>query len=381
MKRGVSGFVGGRLRIARELRGIDRASSLADLIDVSRQVVSQYELGQARPTPEQLERIARALNVPVGFFLKPLPRLERGVPFFRSMKAAHVGDRARAGALLVVLSDVTEHLLEFVELPPPDLPRPALPGGFRMWSDEQIEVAAQDVRRAMGVRGGPLPNLVLLMEHRGVMIGRDYLAERELDGLSDWIGDRPYVLLNTTKSPARSRLDLSHELGHLTMHRSVDEATLADPRSFDLLERQAYRFARALLLPASEFAYQVVSGSLDELVAMKSRWQVSVGAMIYRIGDLGLLSKEAVTALWRKHRRAGWHVAEPLEDAVRLERPTLLKSSAELVRDEAGIPATDIIDQSMIPTSDFLRLSGLADDFLDSSLPANVVRLQARSGW
>lgn len=379
MKRGISTFVGMRLRLARELRGIASASALADLLGVSRQVVSQYESAQARPTPEQLERIASTLNVPISFFLKPMPQTEGQVPFFRSMAASVALDRRRARALLIVLADITEHLLEYIEFPEPDLPRRLLSGNFRLWSNDQIEVVAADARRMIGVRSGPLPNLTILLEHRGVVIGRDYLAERELDGLSNWLNRRPFVLLNTTKSAARSRMDLAHEFGHLVLHQGIDPAVFEDPRSFKAIEQQAFRFAGALLLPRDEFAFEIITGSLDELVAMKARWQVSVGVMIHRIQDLELLPSPAVESLWRKYRRSGWHVKEPLEDAVRPEVPTILRSSTELLRDEGGVPAGDIVDQSGVPAIEFLRLLELSADFLASSLPSNVVRLHDRT--
>ncbi|MDP9353869.1 MAG: XRE family transcriptional regulator [Chloroflexota bacterium] len=379
MKRGIASFVGARLRLARELRSIASASSLADMLEVSRQLVSQYETGKARPTPEQLERIATTLNVPVGFFLKPVPEAEGQQPFFRSMAASVAVERRRARALLVLLADIADHLLEFVELPVPDLPRKALPGSFRLWSDEQVETVAADIRRALGVRSGPLPNLTVLLEHRGAVIGRDHLADRELEGLSNWLNGRPFVLLNTTKSPARSRLDLAHELGHLVLHPGVDSAVFDDARAFKLIERQAFRFGGALLLPREEFEFEIVTGSLDELLGMKARWQVSVGAMIYRIQDLGVLPAATVASLWRRYRRSGWHVKEPLEDAVRLEQPTVLKSSMELLRDQGGMLAGDIVEQSNAPGIDLLRLAGLGSDFLASSLPSNVVRLHERA--
>ena len=213
----------------------------------------------------------------------------------------------------------------------------------------------------------------------GVIIARDYLADRELDGLSGWINGRPFVLLNNTKSAARSRLDLAHEFGHLALHRDVDPAAMADKPTRNLIEKQAFQFARALLLPRDEFPYDIGSGALEELLALKSRWQVSIAALIYRIDDLGLLPKATTDAMWRKRARHGWQVKEPLEDAVRLETPTILKSSNEVLRDQGELAAEDIIARSGLPTVDYLRLCDLDSDFIQASMPANVIRLVDRS--
>ena len=57
MRSGTPRFVGGRLRQAREARGVS-ASALAALLGVSRQAVSQYERGPETPSPAVMHRIA-----------------------------------------------------------------------------------------------------------------------------------------------------------------------------------------------------------------------------------------------------------------------------------------------------------------------------------
>jgi Zn-dependent peptidase ImmA (M78 family)/transcriptional regulator with XRE-family HTH domain len=378
MKHGNTAFVGARLRVARELRRIGSATALAEELLVSKSLISQYETGSAKPPLAQLERIASKLGMPIGFFFKPMPDAQGQAPFFRSMASAVDVERGRARSLLTLLSDVTEYILEYVELPDPSLPQHMLPGTFRLWSSSQIEMAAAQVRKALGVRSGPLPNLTILLEHRGVVVARDFLADRELDGLSNWLNGRPFALVNNTKSPARSRTDLAHELGHLVLHTGVNPSVFDDKQAFKLLEKQAFRFAGALLLPRDEFAFEVVDGTMDELIAMKPRWQASIGQMIHRIEDLDLLSPAAHQYLWRKYRRSGWHLHEPLEDAVRLEMPTLLRSSSLVLRDEGGVPGTDIVEQAGVPSEDFLRLAGLDRDFTEERLPPNLIRLQDR---
>lgn len=377
MTRGIPGFVGGRLRIARELRGVTTASALADMIGVSRQAVSLYENDRSSPTEVQLERIARTLDMPISFFLLRIPDSEGSQPFFRSLSSSVAADRARAGSLHVILSDITRFLLEYVEMPLPSIPKLPVIGTFRNWSIDQIEIAAEAVRKWLGVNSGPLPNLLNLLEHQGFAVGRERLADRELDGLSSWLDGRPYILLHSGKSAARSRLDLAHELGHLILHRGVDRAAIEDRKTFQLLEKQAFRFGSALLLPSEEFSNDLYRCTPDEFVALKPRWQVSAAAMVFRATDLGILSGDQATSMWRRFQRSGWKVREPLEDVVAQEVPTLLKSAAVLLRDSGYMGGPEIIERACVPKSEFLSLTGLPADFAERPEQSRIVQLRS----
>lgn len=81
MRPGTPGFVGERLRQAREARGLSVAA-LAEIVSVSRQQISQYENGVNTPHPETLLKIAKGLNLPLLFFQKPMPPRETGVIFW-----------------------------------------------------------------------------------------------------------------------------------------------------------------------------------------------------------------------------------------------------------------------------------------------------------
>ena len=96
MSTGISRFVGLRLKEAREARGLT-VSSLADLIGVTRQAVSQYENGQVAPSANTMSQITRTLNIPLGFFLEPVaPDEATSSVFYRSMSATTKSARARA---------------------------------------------------------------------------------------------------------------------------------------------------------------------------------------------------------------------------------------------------------------------------------------------
>ena len=67
---GSPGFVGNRLREAREARQMT-AATLAELIGVTPAGISVYERGHNTPSPDVLNRIAKALRFKTAFFFRP----------------------------------------------------------------------------------------------------------------------------------------------------------------------------------------------------------------------------------------------------------------------------------------------------------------------
>lgn len=331
---GISSFQGHRLTQARALRRLSTITMLADLTSISKQMISRYEADEAKPTESRLAQLAGTLNLPIEFFLQAPTESPQAPALFRSMKSAFRDDRNRARELLSLTHEVASHLEAFVELPPFNLPRLNEQGDVLGLTDEAIEEAAKTVRRTFGYPSGPLPNLVALAERSGVIVIRTELAARELDGVSRWYEGQPIVIINTTKSPARSRFDLAHELGHIVLHSYLPAGIEESGTLYPKLEAQAHRFAGALLLPAAEFASDLWLRDLDELVSLKQRWQVSVQAMAMRANHLDLISSDEYTRMQKKMSARKWRTEEPLETVVRVETPTVIRQSFEIIRDE-----------------------------------------------
>src|SRR4051812_23724210 len=105
MKTRTPNFVGARLREAREARNITGVA-LAELLDVSRQAISQYESGSVTPHPEVLQQIAAKLRLPSHFFSTPARTKPRRPKFFRSMSSATKSARVRAERRYEWLEDI-----------------------------------------------------------------------------------------------------------------------------------------------------------------------------------------------------------------------------------------------------------------------------------
>ena len=72
MRTGTPGFRAERLVEARDSRGLTQVG-LAELINRTSPSISRWEAGGEKgqtPEPEALEALARALNLPVAFFMR-----------------------------------------------------------------------------------------------------------------------------------------------------------------------------------------------------------------------------------------------------------------------------------------------------------------------
>jgi len=81
-----------------------------------------------------------------------------------------------------------------------------------------------------------------------------------------------------------------------------------------MAEAQSNRFASAFLLPAEEIRDQLPSGpDWMHLLTLKQRWHVSLGALLRRASDLGVMSDPVYAQAMRTVSARGWRISEPGE--------------------------------------------------------------------
>lgn len=371
MRSGTPGFVGARLREAREARELT-AISLADLLGVSRQAVSQYEKGLQSPAPEVMKRISTVLNLPIHYFLRPVLPEDENALFYRSMNTATKSSRARAERRYGWVREIVGYVRQYTKLPAVNFPDFSLPSDPSSISDQQIEETAAALRAAWGLGDGPISNVMWLVENNGAIMSRYELGADELDAFSQWCTSEgvPYFILGADKNcAARSRYDVGHELGHMVLHRKVRRTQLNQKAAFALIERQANRFAGAFLLPERSFSEDFFGPTLDSLRALKARWKVSIAFMIKRAGQIGLILADQERRLWMGLSRRGWKYAEPLDDTLPPEEPRLLRRSLELLIKSGVVARHDIPFHLALGTGDIESLTGLPRGYLDEAAP------------
>lgn len=375
MRQGTPNFVGQRLRQGREARGIT-AVTLAEVIGVSRAAVSQYEYGHQSPSPETMQRICQALNLPIQWFLRPVAPTEKRPIFYRSNSSATKAARNRAEGRFLWLKDVVRLLQDRVRFPKVNLPEFDIPSNLAMLSPEEIEELASQTRRHWGLGDGPISNVAWLLENNGCVLSRFDLHAATLDAFSevDATSNRPFIVLGADKGSAvRSRFDAAHELGHIVLHRHLQNVDVLENNQFALLEEQAHRFAVSFLLPAESFSADFYAPSLDSLRSLKERWHVAIAAMIMRISQLNLASSEQVKRLWMNLSRRKWRTKEPLDDVLEPERPRYLRKCIEVLIERGVLSAPELPFLVGLPSLDVEELAGLDRGYLGRAEP--VVQL------
>ena len=297
-----STFEPGRLRLARDLRGISQAD-LATALGLTPAALSQFESGATRPSADNLARLADSLVVPKSFFGLALIETHEG--FFRSLRRTTVADRRRARAIAHVAHDAARLGASGKALP--NLALPIFPVSSLDVDEDEIEGFAERLRRSWDIAAGPAPNMVELLEAHGIVVIRLPLETSDVDAFSLPFPDRPVIVLGSDKNDrARSRFDAAHELGHLVIH---DEQVWGLPE----VEKQAHQFAAAFLMPRADIEASLPS-RLDwqVLFELKKQWQVSLAALLMRARTLGRMTEATYLAGMKAMSTHGWRRIEPV---------------------------------------------------------------------
>lgn len=341
--------------------------ALAEMVDVSVQSISAYENERSSPGPGVVSKIASTLNLPEHFFTLPERRYERGAIFYRSMSSTTKTARSRAEQRFAWLRDMVHYLSTFVSLPESNVPALSLPADPLLLSDDDIEDAADVVRRYWRLGEAPIANMVLLLENQGAIIARDLLGADTLDSLSEFVEHdaRPYIVVGTDRgTPARWRFDVAHELGHMVLHAHVDPRLLTQAGHHKRIEQQAHRFAAAFLLPLAPFGEDLFAVNLDTLRTLKPKWKASIATMIMRARHGGFLTEDGERRLWINMSRRGWRRIEPYDDTMAAEEPRLLRRAFELTLNEGDQTPDDVVSTLGLSRSDVEALAGLPSGYL-----------------
>lgn len=337
-----------RINQARLSRGLSM-SELADLVDVSKQAISQYETGKTKPTDGTLNQIAFVLRYSVDFFRKPVPAnssMASGV-FFRSKRTARQKDLKSAEMKIEILREIDDYLSQYIDFPRVNFPRVDYDySGIEPIGNDIIENYAKQLREYWNLGYGPIDNLMNVVQRNGIVVSSTKLKLQKLDGLSEWYNNTPYIFMSRDKDTnCRIRFGIAHEIGHLLMHAgNIPPEDIIKDVVHKKLEDEANRFAGAFLLPKETFQYDVFKTSIDHFIQLKAKWKVSLSAMIYRCNALDLLTTSQLKYLNdQMTQRVYWH-HEPLDNEMPVERPFAHKQAINLLLDNDIIKPVDFIN-------------------------------------
>lgn len=335
-----------KLTSARIARGFT-IKELAERIGVSKQAVSQFELDQAVPKAETMMQIINALEFPRSYFFEFEEEQYVGNTFFRASssitKRIRDMQKERAGWVAKIYSVLNQ----YVEFPPPNLPDLSeFTEGE--WEREKIEELAIIMRNHWKLGDKPINNLVNVLESNGIILASIELGNIKVDAFCQPRSGRSFVILGEDKkSAARRQFDAAHELGHLLMHMEVHNQESLSKDEFKLMEHQANYFASAFLLPEEAFSSMVSSDTtLDGYKELKKYWRVSIGAMIHRAKDLGLITLSRYTSLQKQISMRKMRLKEPLDDVLPVPQPTVLKQAFDAMI-QSGIDVYELVQKQI----------------------------------
>ena len=311
-------MIGARLKLARKAAGLSlRGLAAAIGHRVSPQAIGKCERDEAMPGSGALIALAGALRVSVDYLLGAPDLVLEGLKFRKSALTSK-RDEARVEATALARLERYLAIEDILQLPSArwDEPRDA---PYCVRDPVEADRAADSLRRHWGMGRGPIPNLVELLEERGVKVFAFPLGG--VGGLAARAGRPghppvPLIVVNAEDWGERQRFTISHELGHIV---------LAVASNLDA-ERAARRFAGAFLMPAEalwpEVGKRRSAIAVGELLALKRVFGVSMQALARRCRDLGIITAPACRALFKEFDRLGWR-SPPHEEygAMPGERP------------------------------------------------------------
>ena len=352
-------IIGERLKEVREARKMTQ-EELAQRIGITRASISAFEKGLKYPSIQTVAQLSKELKIPMAYLQNERPpRSNRiGLLSYRKKSRTSQAVQNQMSRLEEWLEDIYSVCNTYIDFPDVNF-LPAESTDYENLSDDDIEKIAGDLRTQWGMGLGPIENLTDFIEANGIVIGRAYL-ESDIEAVSVWRSQRPHILINKAiTSCFRIRMSIAHELGHLALHRLVNEEDYDNSKKHELMEKQATLFAGAFLFPRQSFYNEFHSIRIDALYILKKRWKISMQAIVMRAKNLDLITENNVITFYKQLNAKGYsRKKEPLDDKIPIE-PIKLFSDAVQLLTENRITLQRIIDETLLSGNDFYTITDI----------------------
>jgi Zn-dependent peptidase ImmA (M78 family)/DNA-binding XRE family transcriptional regulator len=268
-------------------------AQLAELMDVNRNTITNYECGKTEPTANDLVRLAHALGCDVMELLSATAQPSAPRFAFRAHKVLrkdpHITVAARK--YLRAYVEIEDILNTKLTVRLPQFPVDSGDAHSTRW----IEMAADKVRERCGMRDCGPENIAYVLESLGIRCLFFHYEGKGLDGLSALQDDMPLVMLRDRDTiTERTIFSGAHELGHLVLHPHLftAEGTVHDnERDY---EKEANQFAGDFLVPTDDLVYVWEQENLHRLrpvyalLLLKRVFRVSFWCLRQRVEQTGL---------------------------------------------------------------------------------------------
>jgi len=267
--------------------------SLQELSDslnniVSKQALHKYEQGLMNPTSEVLIALSKSLKVKPDYFLKKERIILKAISFRKRLSLSKKVEES-------IVEKARDYVERFFEIE-------ALLGihstfinpvkNIVIKGEADTSKAAVVLRNKWELGNSPIPSLIEMLELKGVKV---LLIDDvdEIDGFSFFTDNAvPVVVVNTRLKPIeRIRFTLIHELAHLLLQFS-EESNFESKE----IEKLCHHFSSNFLIPSKKL-FEMIGGThrnyikIEELVAIKEYYGISIRAIVHRLLNLGVISQ------------------------------------------------------------------------------------------
>lgn len=306
-------FIPERLKSARAMNG----ASLQDLADrlkglghsISKQAISKYELGVSVPNSEMVGLLSKILNVRPDYFYSDF-KIEFSEIEYRKLQSY---PNKEAQRIIEISRNELRRYLELEELLSIETKFKNPLEDFIISDLSSVDDAADELRELWGLGQNPIPNVIELLEDYHIKV-IELESDVKLDGFFTVANDKyPIIVLNKSKLDSkadRKRFTAAHELGHLVLNlKHISEENIR--------EKYCLYFASSFLFPKDKMFKELGPKrsklSINELIALKQEYGLSMQAITYRAKDLGIINESTFRQMFRMFTQQGYRINEPVD--------------------------------------------------------------------
>ncbi|GAA0365653.1 XRE family transcriptional regulator [Alkalibacterium iburiense] len=365
-------FYGEKLQQIREMFSYTR-KDLAEIINVNEQTVWRYETNQERPTFNVLIQLTDVFNVKSSYFLKDSYLTVVSQTSNIAFRESYSQKRTSIKNEQVFLDFFYTHLLDIEKVAYPvhgkmnsfcgDIEKNY---NLTQLSKHELKEIAEEARETLGTVSNE--RLMYFLETSGIYIIERKL-EKSVDAYSTWLleDSYPIIVLNKGKNPAvRRNFDMSHELGHLILHRYIDFNEIAE-NDLRKIEKEANLFASYFMLPEREleedFSKIINPTNPKEYLPLKNKYKTSIQSIAYRANLEGWITKSENSMFWKNIHKLGYRFREPLDNDLPIHIPGKIRALISHALKEDSYFITNWVERYSVEIEYFEKLFGIHDDF------------------
>jgi Zn-dependent peptidase ImmA (M78 family)/DNA-binding XRE family transcriptional regulator len=287
-------LVANRIKNARVLRCLSQ-QNVADEIGVSKQMVSKYESGEAMPTSSKLIKLAKLFSLKIDYFFSSF-QIELGDINFRKKSTFSM---KKQSSLKEQIKINLENYLWIEDLLSIDYTFKNIIQNSKVNSIEDVEKAVLKLRNEWNIGIDPIHNIIQLLEDKEIKVIELFDVDDKFDGMATYVNDKyPVIVVNGNFPVERKRFTLLHELGHLLLN--IPECDVKQEENFCNKFAAEFLFPRQIVI--KEFGGKRNHITLTELITTQKKYGISIPAIVYRLVDAGILSKQRHTDFYKKIR-------------------------------------------------------------------------------